>query len=105
MAADTFTEFVRDQLRTLEDLEFRSMFGGYGLYLKDRFFAILFKGKLYFKTCPESLLDYRDAGSKPFVYKKAGKKTVKLKNYYDVPVDVLENRRALEKWARRAAAG
>jgi DNA transformation protein len=105
MPADTFAEFVADQLEGMEGLEIKRMFGGQGLYLKKSFFGILFSGKLYFKTHPGTLPQYLDQGSKPFVYAKKGKKTIRLKNYYEVPVDILEDRKALKAWAREAVEG
>ena len=104
MAADTFSEFVAEQLAGLEGLEIKRMFGASGLYLKKDFFGILFSGKLYFKTNPETLPSYREAGAKPFTYRKKGKKPIRLKNYYEVPVDILEDRRQLQRWARQAAS-
>ena len=101
---DTFTEYVEDQLSGLKGLEIRRMFGGKGLYLEENFFAILFDGKIYFKTSPANLPDYLASGSKPLVYQKKGKKTVRLKNYYEVPPHVLEDRDTLEKWAIRSAS-
>lgn len=103
MKTDTFQEFVTDQLEGLEGLEIRRMFGGWGLYLKKSFFGILFSGKLYFKTGPETAGDYLAAKSKPFVYAKKGKKPIRLKNYYEVPVDILEDRKELKSWAMKAA--
>ncbi len=103
MPGDSFAEFAANQLDGLEGLEIRRMFGGHGLYLKKEFFAILFNGKLYFKTNPETLPAYLTAASKPFTYRKKGKKTIKLKNYYEVPVEILEDSRRLKAWARLAA--
>jgi len=50
------------------------------------------------------------AGCGPFTYEKKGKggsaaRTVALKSYYEVPLDVLEKRSELVRWAREAAAG
>ncbi len=103
MTADTFSEFVADQLEGLEGLAIKHMFGGSGLYLKKNFFGILYKGKLYFKTRPETVSKYRTQSSEPFVYTKKGKKTIRLKNYYEVPVDILEDRDQLKSWALDAA--
>lgn len=103
MSADTFSEFVADQLSGLDGLVIKRMFGGSGLYLNKIFFGILFGGKLYFKTNPETLPQYLAENSKPFVYSKKGKKTIRLKKYYEVPVDILEDSRALKAWARQAA--
>lgn len=104
MPADTFSEFVADQLEGLDGLKIKRMFGGAGLYLKAAFFGILSGGKLYFKTRPESLPRYLARNSRPFVYSKKGKKTIRLKNYYEVPVEILEDRGALKSWALEAAA-
>ena len=67
-ADDSFAEFIEDQLSGLKGLEIRRMFGGKGLYLKSNFFAILYNGKIYFKTTPAEIPDYLAAGSKPFLY-------------------------------------
>ena len=100
---DSFSEFVADQLEGMEGLAIKRMFGGSGLYLKQNFFGILSQGKLYFKTNPETLPRYTTHNSKPFAYSKKGKKTIRLKNYYEVPVDVLEDGKALKAWALQAA--
>ena len=96
--ADSFKEFVLDQLDGLEGLRAKAMFGGYGLYLGDKFFGILYKDRLYFKTTPATAGVYKKAGMKPF--KPSAKMT--LKNYYEVPVDVLEDRTELAGWAGKA---
>ena len=103
MTKDSFREFVADQLEGLEGLAIKTMFGGSGLYLKQNFFGILFQGKLYFKTGPQTLPRYAAQNSKPFVYAKKGKKTIRLKSYYEVPVDILEDSKALKTWALQAA--
>ncbi|HEY3304028.1 MAG TPA: TfoX/Sxy family protein [Candidatus Binatia bacterium] len=94
----SFKDFVLDQLQELPDLECRSMFGGHGLYQEESFFGIVFKGRLYFKTDPKSAGPYLNAGMKP--YRPNEKQT--LKNYYEVPVDVIEDRDRLAAWARES---
>jgi DNA transformation protein len=98
-AKDTsFKDFVIDQLQALPDLECRSMFGGHGIYQDENFFAIVYQGKLYFKTDTKSAIPYRKVGMKPF--RPNQKQT--LKNYYEVPVDVIEDRDRLIAWARES---
>ncbi len=101
---DSFTEFVADQLEGLEGLRIKKMFGGSGLYLKEAFFGILAQGKLYFKTHPETLSQYLALKSKPFEYSKSGKKIIRLRHYYEVPADILEDCGELKVWALQAAA-
>ena len=76
------------------------MFGGYGLYDRERFFGILFKGRLYFKTDAESQAAYRARGMQPF----RPSATMTLKTYYEVPAEILEDDEPLVAWARRASS-
>jgi len=93
--ADTFKDFVLDQLEPVGELRSRSMFGGHGLYQSDVFFGIIFKARLYFKTDARSRSAYLDRGMKPF---RPNPKQ-ELQTYYEVPVDVLEDRDELARWA------
>ena len=95
---DGFKDFVLDQLSELPGLTHRAMFGGYGLYQRETFFGIIHRGRLYFKTDPTTAPRYRDRGMKPF--KPSSTQT--LKNYYEVPVEVLEDSDALTAWASQA---
>jgi DNA transformation protein len=97
---DGFLEFVLDQLGRLPEVRSRRMFGAHGLYQKDDFFAIVDGGKLYFRTGDESRQDNETRGMKPLA--PTPKQT--LKNYYEVPVDVLEDDTLLCDWAKKAVA-
>jgi len=100
MKNDSFKEFVLDQLRVLGSVDCKAMFGGYGLYFEDIFFGIVHKGQLYFKTDKTTVTDYLDKGMKPF--RPNSRQT--LKNYYEVPADILEDEGELAAWARKAVA-
>lgn len=95
--SDSFRDFVAEQLGG--DAEFRPMFGGYGIYRGDRFFGILFKGRLYFRTGPRTRREYVARGMRPF--KPNARMT--SKTYYEVPADVLEDRETVRAWALQAA--
>jgi DNA transformation protein and related proteins len=97
---DSFAAFILDELQALPDLDCRAMFGGHGLYQDEIFFAIIFKGRLYFKTNAESTGVYRRRGMKPF--RPNSRQT--LKNYYEVPAEIIEDRDELAAWAKRAIA-
>jgi DNA transformation protein len=96
---DPFKQHVLEQLNSLDLLTCRAMFGGHGLYLGNRFFAILYRGKLYFRTNDVTREEYEDRGMEPF---RPGPRQVS-KCYYEVPPDVLEDAEALVSWARTAA--
>jgi DNA transformation protein and related proteins len=97
--SEAFKQFVLDQLENLDDLEPRTMFGCYGLYSRGIFFAILAGDVLYLKVDDESRREYERAGAaqfRPFANRPASR------NYYAVPVSVLEDAADVTRWARRA---
>lgn len=96
---DSFKDFVLDQLSGLRGVTCRAMFGGYGLYQGTSFFGIIHKGRLYFKTDDRTRKAYLNQGMKPF--RPNQKQT--LKNYFEVPVDVMEDAEQLTRWAEHAA--
>jgi DNA transformation protein and related proteins len=87
----SFKDFILDQLRELDDVEARRMFGGYGLYRDETFFGILHKRKLYFKVDESTVGEYRLRKMKPF--RPNPRQT--LKSYYQVPVEILEDNERL----------
>ena len=93
-----FKVFVEDQLSGLRGVVCRAMFGGYGLYQGRTFFGIIFRGRLYFKTNDATRERYERSGTKPF--RPSAKQT--LKNYYEVPAEVLEDPDELVVWAEEA---
>jgi DNA transformation protein len=93
-----FVEFVLDQLAGLRGVRKRRMFGAFGLYQGDLFFGIVDEGRLYLLTDETTRRDYEAKGMEPF----APTPQQVLKNYFEVPVDVLEDDAALAAWARRA---
>lgn len=99
MPADTFRDFVLEQLVALNGLRCKRMFGGYGLYWGEQFFGIVFDGRLYFKTNPDTLADYLARDAAVFA---PSKKQI-LKNNREVPIDILEDGELLLLWARKAA--
>ena len=99
MPADSFRDFVLEQLAALPSIRCKRMFGGHGLYSGEVFFGIVFDGRLYFKTHPETLPDYLAFHATVFT---PSEKQI-LKNYREVPVHILEDAAQLATWARKAA--
>jgi DNA transformation protein len=97
---DSMAEFLEERLRTLPDLEIRSMFGGAGIYAEGSMFGILHGGRVYLKTNESTQAAFITRGMKPFRPPRGAI----LKSYYEVPPDVLEDERELVTWARRAHA-
>ncbi|MBX3121188.1 MAG: TfoX/Sxy family protein [Fimbriimonadaceae bacterium] len=100
MRADSFKDFVLDQLGRVPQLMCKAMFGGHGLYQRETFFGIIHKGRLYLKTNGMTQPTYAARGMQPF--RPNGKQL--LKHYYEVPIDILEDAEQLTVWAHRAIA-
>ena len=94
-----FRSFVLDQLEPLGTIVAKSMFGGVGLYCEGLFFGLIALDVLYLKVDETTRGDYEAAGSSPFrpFPDRAGSR-----QYYAVPLDVLESQRDLVDWARKA---
>lgn len=104
MRADSLKDFVLDQLKGLGGLECRAMFGGFGLYADGKFFGILLKGRLYFKTTDATRVNYLERGMKPFEPPFRRRAKLTLSSYLEVPADVIENAPEFKTWAREAVA-
>lgn len=96
--SDSFTDFVLDQLAGLADVTCRSMFGDFGLYRGDVFFGIIHKGRLFFHTSADTRGPYVAQDMRPF----RPNATQILRNYYEVPVDIIEDQEQLTAWAEQA---
>ena len=99
MKQDSFKDFVLDQLSDLRGVTCRPMFGGYGVYQGEVFFGIIHQGRLYFKTNDRTRQAYVKRGMKPF----RPNARQRLRTYYEVPVDIIEDHEQLMGWAEQAA--
>jgi len=99
------SEFVRhvlEAMRLLGPVEAKAMFGGWGLYHRGAFFALIADDALYLKTDDESRPDFEAAGLAPFVYSmKTGDITL---SYFHAPDEALESPEVMAEWARRGYA-
>jgi DNA transformation protein len=97
---DEFLIYLKDQLADMGPVTSRRMFGGAGLYCDGLMFAIVVDDVLYFKVDDSNRVDYETAGSGPFIFTSdRGQSTL---SYYEVPVDVLENKEKTSQWALKA---
>lgn len=99
--SEEYLDYILDQFTGFGDVVSRRMFGGAGLYRDGVMFALIAGDVLYLKVDDSNRSDYEAAGRGPFrPYRD--KKTVM--SYYEVPVDVIENRDELAAWAEKAHA-
>ncbi len=99
MKSNPFQSLIEDQLEGISALRFRRMFGGFGIYSGETFFGIIHRESLYFFASETTLPRYEEAGMTFFTAPGSQKP---LKNYYEVPLSVVEQKMELLAWAREA---
>jgi DNA transformation protein len=98
----SFRDFVIEQLsRAVSRVRSRPMFGGFGIYAGDRFFALIANDTLYFKVDDSNRPDFEARGMKAFQPYGEGSQAMK---YYQVPEDLLDEPEALRPWAEKSIA-
>ncbi len=95
-----YRRFVIEQLEQVCPITAKSMFGGVGLYADGYFFALIGDDRLYFKVDDSNRTDFESAGMEPF--RPYGDE--RAMQYYEVPIDVLEDVDLLEVWLQKAVA-
>lgn len=101
MAETEFVRLVLELLAPVGEVRSRAMFGGFGIYQRETFFAIVDDDRLYFKT-DAAARKYAALGLEPFTYTARGK-TVALR-YHDAPPEVFESPEVMRSYALEAIA-
>lgn len=96
-----FIESLVDLLSPLGDLRIKRMFGGFGLYLNEVFFAIADEGRFYLKVDDQTRPRFEAKGMKPFTYssRDGGLSTMA---YYEAPEEALDSAIRMKAWATLA---
>jgi DNA transformation protein and related proteins len=97
--SESYKDYVLDQLDQMGYVTIKKMFGGAGIYYDGLIFGLLADDALYFKVDDSNRSDYEQAGMEPF---KPFDDKPMVMPYYEVPIDILENRLVLLEWARKA---
>ncbi|MFC1643614.1 TfoX/Sxy family protein [Chlamydiota bacterium] len=97
--SDEFLNYVLEQLEVVGLIDHKKMFGGVGIYYDGLFFAIIANDILYFKVDDSNKEDYTKNNMGPF--KPYGEKSYSMQ-YFEVPIDVLEDTEQLYLWANKA---
>jgi len=98
-----FVEYLIEQLQPLGEIRVKSMFGGWGFYAGERFFAIVAYETFFVKVDEVSREEFESRGMKPFRYEL--KETTRASmNYYEPPSEAIDNRELLCEWARKGLA-
>jgi DNA transformation protein len=92
-------DLIEEHLTSIPDITFRRLFSGFGIYSGETIFGLIHGEKLYFHTDDESRTRYQKCGSTFF--RALGSKKP-LKNYYEVPPAIIEQKKELVTWALTA---
>ncbi|MEI9894285.1 MAG: TfoX/Sxy family protein [Chthoniobacter sp.] len=97
-----FVEYLIEMLQPLGEIRVKSMFGGWGFYADERFFAIVGDDAFYVKVDDVSREEFEARGLQPFRYEVGKAKAVM--DYYEPPPEAMDDRELLCEWARKGIA-
>ena len=99
--SESYLAFVTEQLEGAGDIVHKRMFGGVGLYADGIFFAVIDNDTIFFKVDETLAQRYIGRGMPPF---KPMADKPPMRSYYQVPIDVLEDRDEIVRWAKDSIA-
>ena len=96
--SEDYLTFVLEQLGDIPELTHKKMFGGVGIYHEGLMFALIGNEKLCLKADDSNRADFETHGMRAFLSDEKSKGLP----YWEVPVEILEDREALTEWAQKA---
>ena len=98
--SDGFRSFALEQLgRVAPNLRSKRMFGGVGVYAGELFFALIDDDTVYLKVDDTNRPAFEAREMGPF---RPGGPDGEVMQYYELPVDVLEDAEELRPWVEGA---
>ena len=95
----SFRDFVLDQLAGLGEFETKNMFGGVALLHRGAAFAKIKHDKVWLKVDHSNRQEFEKRGMQQYTYGKDGSRKL---NFFEAPVEVVEDHDELVKWAQRS---
>ena len=96
---EEFENFVLDQLQGIREFETKWMFGGLALLSHGSAFAKIKHGKVWLKVDESNRIDFEKYGMKQYTY---GKDNSRKLNFYETPINILEDRDKLTNWVKKS---
>lgn len=97
-----FVDYLVEMLHPLGEIRVKSMFGGWGFYCDERFFALVGDDGFYVKVDDVSRPEFEALGLRPFRFEM--KDAVATMDYYEPPAAALDQRELLCEWGRKGIA-
>lgn len=89
---------MKDQLSTFGEVEVKKMFGGFGFFKEGCMFGMIGNNVFRLKVDASNEKDFIEKGMKPY-HSDTRKKGMP---YWEVPVDILESKPDLARWAEKS---
>ena len=96
---EEFKNFVLDQLQGIGEFETKRMFGGLALLHQGSAFAKIKHDKVWLKVDESNLSDFEAHEMNQYTY---GKDNSRKLNFYETPIEVIEDRDKLKAWVKKS---
>ncbi len=96
---EEFKKFVLDQLQGIGEFETKKMFGGLALLSQGKAFAKIKHDKVWLKVDDSNLTNFKKFDMSQYSY---GKDNSRKLNFYETPIDILEDRDKLKDWVQKS---
>jgi len=96
---EEFKNFILDQLKDIGELETKRMFGGLALLYHGSAFAKIKHDKVWLKVDDSNRANFEQMGMKQYIY---GKDNSHKLNFYETPIEVIEDRDKLKDWVKKS---
>ena len=93
-----YLQYIKDQLSSLEPIEYKNMFGGVGIFKDGVMFAKIGGDTFRLKVDESNQADFEAKGMKPYFSEKKKKGMP----YWECPQEILDNRDKLKIWAQKS---
>jgi DNA transformation protein len=99
--SNPYVEFLLEQFEPLGEIRVKAMFGGYGLYCDEVFFALVAHNAVFLKADDVNRPQFEAARLKAFRPYEDRPDTMQ---YYEAPAEMFEDPEALKLWVGGAIA-
>jgi len=96
---EDYKNFILDQLTDLGEFEIKKMFGGVALLKNGSAFAKIKHDKVWLKVDETNRNSFEELKMNQYTY---GKDNSRKLNFYETPINVIENRDKLVEWAKKS---
>jgi len=98
-----YLNYILELLEPLENISSKNMFGGAGIYYRDRMFGLIAYEEFYLKTDKTTVAEFEEAGAEPFIFERKDGKNIAM-SYYKLPEEYFDDQDEFLGWAQKAVS-